>query len=129
MQASPPAKRGPGRPPKPPGEAKRDFYQARIRGALKKRLEEEAALQGRSLSEEIEVRLEQSVSNADLRAEYGPAGAVAAAIIGRTLAELNRAVPFPLTWVDRPDMIEEAAWAAATVFAAFGLEIVPHGVV
>jgi hypothetical protein len=60
-----PAKRGPGRPPKPEGEVKRAFYQARIREAVKAFLELEAKAAGRSLSEEIEVTLEQRVAAAD----------------------------------------------------------------
>jgi hypothetical protein len=60
-----PAKRGPGRPPKPEGEAKRAFYQARIREAVKVFLEQEAKAAGRSLSEEIEATLEQRVASAD----------------------------------------------------------------
>jgi hypothetical protein len=49
-----------GRPPKTPGEAKRASFNTRLRSGLKEALEESARGAGRSLSEEIEFRLEQS---------------------------------------------------------------------
>ena len=48
-----------GRPPKG-GEGKRASFNTRIRDSLKQQLERAAAEAGRSLSEEIEFRLEQS---------------------------------------------------------------------
>lgn len=66
------AKRRPGRPPQH-GEVKRAFFQTRIRESLKQRLEANAAEQGRSLSEEIELRLERSYDRID--AQFGgPSG-------------------------------------------------------
>src|SRR4051812_18246025 len=56
-----PAKRRPGRPSKPEGEAKRSFFQTRIREGVRQRIEAAAAEKGRSLSEEIERRLEMSL--------------------------------------------------------------------
>ena len=61
MEQQPPPKRGPGRPSQH-GEVKRSYFQTRIRESLKQRLEADAAEQGRSLSEEIELRLEESYS-------------------------------------------------------------------
>lgn len=61
MEAS--AKRGPGRPRKPEGEAKRDFFQARIRTVVKSFLEAEAAAEGRSLSEKIETIFEGHIAS------------------------------------------------------------------
>jgi hypothetical protein len=49
-----------GRPPLKAGEAKRASFNTRLRNALKERLEESARAAGRSLSEEIESRLERS---------------------------------------------------------------------
>lgn len=49
-----------GRPPMEPGRAKRSSFNTRIRPGLKSDLEREAATSGRSLSEEIEFRLEVS---------------------------------------------------------------------
>ena len=59
-------KRGRGRPPKE-GETKRAFFTTRIRESLKARLEADAAEQGRSLSEEIELRLEDSYRGLEWR--------------------------------------------------------------
>ena len=56
-----------GRPPLTPGEPKRASFNTRLRTDLKKRLEAEAANVGRSLSEEIEFRLELSVRSDDER--------------------------------------------------------------
>jgi hypothetical protein len=55
---SKPARRG--RPPLKSGEAKRASFNTRLRNALKEHLEEAARATGRSLSEEIESRLERS---------------------------------------------------------------------
>jgi hypothetical protein len=55
---SKPARRG--RPPLKSGEAKRASFNTRLRNALKEHLEEAARAAGRSLSEEIESRLERS---------------------------------------------------------------------
>ena len=49
-----------GRPPMAPGQAKRGTFATRLRPHLKARLEKAALENGRSLSEEIEVRLEES---------------------------------------------------------------------
>ncbi len=49
-----------GRPPLKSGEAKRASFNTRLRNALKEHLEESARAAGRSLSEEIETRLERS---------------------------------------------------------------------
>jgi len=49
-----------GRPPLKSGEAKRASFNTRLRNALKEQLEMYARSAGRSLSEEIEVRLERS---------------------------------------------------------------------
>jgi hypothetical protein len=49
-----------GRPPMTPGQAKRGTFATRLRPQLKARLEKAALENGRSLSEEIEVRLEES---------------------------------------------------------------------
>jgi hypothetical protein len=55
---SKPARRG--RPPLKSGEAKRASFNTRLRNVLKEHLEESARAAGRSLSEEIESRLERS---------------------------------------------------------------------
>lgn len=57
-----------GRPPKVPGEAKRASFNTRLRSGLKEALEESARGAGRSLSEEIEFRLERSFLMDDVTA-------------------------------------------------------------
>lgn len=54
-------KRRRGRPPLKPGEAKRASFNTRLREGLKRDLEQSANKVGRSLSEEIEFRLERSL--------------------------------------------------------------------
>ncbi len=54
-----------GRPPSTPGQPKRSAFNTRLRAIIKKRLEFEAERAGRSLSEEIEIRLEQSFRDED----------------------------------------------------------------
>lgn len=53
-------KRPRGRPPLKPGRGKRSSFNTRIRPQLKEHLERDAKSAGRSLSEEIESRLEES---------------------------------------------------------------------
>ena len=61
-----------GRPPLKKGEAKRSSFNTRLRDRVKERLEAEAANAGRSLSEEIEFRLERSFAEEDAKiAEFG----------------------------------------------------------
>jgi hypothetical protein len=71
MEQSPPPttppKRGRGRPKKLPGELRRAAFQSRLRHELRARLEAEAAKNTRSLSEEIEARLEGSFHTIESR--------------------------------------------------------------
>ena len=60
-------KRARGRPPLEPGRAKRSSFNTRIRSQLKEHLEREAKSAGRSLSEEIEHRLERSMLSDETR--------------------------------------------------------------
>jgi hypothetical protein len=55
-----------GRPPLHAGETKRAAFGTRLRPALKERIEQEASRNGRSLSEEIEYRLENSDRDREL---------------------------------------------------------------
>ena len=61
--SSKPARRG--RPPLKSGEAKRASFNTRFRNTLKEQLEIYARAAGRSLSEEIEFRLERSVDRTE----------------------------------------------------------------
>lgn len=56
-----------GRPPLPKGLGKRASFNTRLRDEVKVRLEQAAVVAGRSLSEEIEHRLERSLSDEDMR--------------------------------------------------------------
>ena len=113
-----------GRPPSTPGQPKRSAFNTRLRAETKQRLEDEARIAGRSLSEEIEFRLEQSFRD---EAAYGGRntndvlkvmGAVAAQIqtrTGKTAADwktglaIGRAWKRLITdWVPRPP----AEWIA-----------------
>ena len=58
-----------GRPRKTDDQAKRSYFNTRMRTELKGRLEAEAANAGRSLSEEIEHRLERSLLDDDAKFE------------------------------------------------------------
>jgi hypothetical protein len=61
---------GRGRPALPAGAAKRASFNTRLRQSIKERLEREAAKAGRSLSEEIERRLEASLEREDIRTRF-----------------------------------------------------------
>ena len=63
-------KRGRGRPPLPPGEGKTAAFTTRLRPRLKGSLEVAAANAGRSLSEEIERRLERSFDEEEAFEQY-----------------------------------------------------------
>lgn len=61
-----------GRPPKFPGEKTRGSLTIRMRDKVRKELEEEAGKHGRSLSEEIETRMEISLAQkTQLQTEWG----------------------------------------------------------
>jgi hypothetical protein len=57
-----------GRPPKYPGEGKRPTLTFRVRGKLHEQLQAAAAASERSISEEIEARLEESFRREELPA-------------------------------------------------------------
>ena len=65
-----------GRPPKPAKERRRSHFTFRTTDALREQLRAAAAVEGRSISEEIEWRLQQSFEREQM------AQAVAKAIIG-----------------------------------------------
>ncbi len=124
---SPGARRG--RPALKPGSPKRSSFNTRLRGETKQRLEDEARIAGRSLSEEIEFRLEQSFRD---EAAYGGRntndvlkvmGAVAAHVQTRTgksasddwttgLAVRHAWKRLIHDWLPRPpaEWIAEAEW-------------------
>ena len=77
-----------GRPRLPDDQAKRASFTTRLRGELKQRLEEEAQIARRSLSEEIEFRLETSVLSQDARERLfgGNHNVALAQILGSSVA-------------------------------------------
>jgi hypothetical protein len=85
-----------GRPPLSPGAPKRASFNTRLREALKGQLETAAEAAGRSLSEEIEFRLEQS-----FQAEEALGGPRTRALF-RSLANLTRLwkANEPDAWLD-----------------------------
>lgn len=109
-----PVKRGPGRPPKR-GEPKRAPFQTRIRESLRDRLEAAADANGRSLSEEIEQRLEDSFDRLD-KPFGGPAGLRVAIMLsasylftGGQLATANGHPDWtPDEWMADPGCFESA---------------------
>jgi hypothetical protein len=121
------AKRGPGRPRKE-GETKRAFFQTRLRESVKKRLEERAATEGRSLSEEIEVRLDRSFERQDilpqvLELAYGRKLAALLQILGRAMSgvgqramfEQTHSLPSPDDWFSDPFAFDQVIWAVETI--------------
>ncbi len=67
MSSVDPKRRG-GRPPKRPGEPKAGNLTLRTYGDLRQKLEAAARLSGRSVSGEVEMRLERSFANDEMRA-------------------------------------------------------------
>lgn len=81
---------GRGRPKMSEGAAKRAAFNTRLRGQLKSRLEDAARNAGRSLSEEIEARLERSIQfegyvDEAMANAYGPRNAGMLLLMGRIL--------------------------------------------
>jgi hypothetical protein len=121
-----------GRPPMKAGEAKRASFNTRLRGALKSELEKSASDSGRSLSEEIEFRLEQSVQRQRalremLELRFGSelarildAGARDAAAEIRRIT--NGRVDVHASWIDTEATFNAARQAFENVFAL----VAPH---
>jgi hypothetical protein len=79
-----------GRPPKTPGEAKRAQFNTRVRPSLKSALDVAAQANRRSVSEEVEARLEQSFSlETILGSQEALLPAAAFALAGQHVAEAS----------------------------------------
>lgn len=126
MAASPKAKRG--RPPLKAAERRRHVLSIRLRDENRKKLEELAALSERSVSEEVEVRLERSFQSQSLRREvlemmFGQRGAALAFMIGLAAREIGAAIgpdgPENAwdvgNWIDDPTAFDEIAQAINTI--------------
>jgi len=102
-----------GRPPLDPGVAKRASFNTRLRPALKLALETAAKQEGRSLSEEIEFRLEQSLDEerhmADaLELGFGRQVAGLMLAIGHVMKEAEPARrPGELGWLSNPEAFRQ----------------------
>jgi TraY domain len=99
---------------------------------LKQRLDEAAKLNGRSLSQEAELRLEQSFrQQQDLLLEtlataYGPRLAVMIISLARGLGELQRLAEFPSDWIDDPRLYALAKVQIDEALPAFAPEPEPE---
>ena len=95
--------RGRGRPPIEPSQRKRNNVTVRVRDDTKGRLTAAAALNGRSLSEEIEARLERSLADEETRYEDfgGRGGFEFLRVLGVVASQLGRQAGRPNWWRDQ----------------------------
>ena len=125
------AKRGRGRPPAPEEERRRSNLSLRVRTETRSALEEAAAQNGRSLSEEAELRLDYTVraeQGADqlLDFAYGRPLSGLVLLLARVLRESGAAAGFSTsyslvganTWLDNPYAFDQAMRAAVAVLEA-----------
>lgn len=126
------SKRGRGRPPKPASARKRNNVTIRLRDDTKHALERDAATNQRSLSEEIESRIERSRIDQDYMAQMrqqlgGSASYALLMIIGRVMHEAgSHAAMFKgaktaadvNAWSGNAYAFDQAARAAITVLNA-----------
>jgi Arc-like DNA binding domain len=110
-----------GRPSLTPGEAKRSQFNTRLRASLKLALDDAARSSGRSLSEEIEARLEQSLTLESIfggREVFDLALLLAAtfALAGQRAAETDNHPDWRAAqWRNDPWCYETAIFAVADV--------------
>jgi hypothetical protein len=120
-----------GRPPLAPGKAKRASFNTRLRPSLKVVLEAAATQQGRSLSEEIEYRLERSLDDQRHLVEALELG------FGRQVAGLMLAIgcvirdaappprPGELGWLSSPEAFRVIAESISLLLQAVGPDANP----
>lgn len=121
-------KRPPGRPKLPAAERRRNFISMRLRDDTKARLEDSARRNQRSLSEEIEAKLETALSietgiNEGLSLKYGPAAAGLLRLMGEAMMEAGFHVAHQTTqrterlrdWPLNPAAFEAAKQASVAV--------------
>jgi hypothetical protein len=104
----------------------------RFRGDVYNRLIEEAGRNDRPLGNELELRTEMSLRDGNaldlaMTFKYGTTLSVALEVTGQAMLEISRGVPFPQTWVDRPEVGDDMAWAAVGILAAFQGREHPEG--
>ena len=111
-------KRPRGRPPLPPGQGKRASFTTRLSNDLKQKLEAEAHAVGRSLSEEIETRLANSLRDPNVMFDAVAGGNKNASffrIIGLVFGGISQGTSADSVW-DRPQAFVEAADAMRAFF-------------
>jgi len=113
----------------PPGEGKLHAVGLRTTRKIYDALREAAAQSGRSIAQEVERRVEQSLENVDFLTQaqklaFGPLVAVALAVIGRATVEINGHAKFPQNWSEEPRLIDEVIWTAEAVFGGIAGRLV-----
>jgi hypothetical protein len=116
------AKHRPGRPPLKPGDRKNFNFTFRSRGELRNQLEAAAARSSRSVSEEIEHRLDRSFHTQELlfdalEAIYGEGTAAILLAIGKLMRDAGRSAGFRATftldgadqWFNNPYAYDQVA--------------------
>jgi len=121
-----------GRPPKPVEDRRRNNVTIRLRDATKAQLEVEASRSQRSVSDEVETRLEQSfraesLFNEILQAKFGRPLTGLLLAMGYAMHEAGRMSAFQSTytlegmdaWAENAHAFDQAAKAASHVLEAF----------
>ena len=119
MTAQKATARSRGRPRLPPDQGKRASFTTRIRAELRGRLDREASRVGRSLSEEIEFRLELSVRDQDvLSVDYGgPHNVRLMRVIASAIAAIEARKG--ARWTEDPQVLQDVHAAIREVSDAF----------
>jgi hypothetical protein len=123
-------KRRAGRPTTAPKEREKATLGIRASADLKRRINEAAETNGRSLSQEAEVRLENSFRGERylddaMDLAYGPRGAVFLAAIGRALREVDRHSGPVIDWMDDAYMFNDLVGAIDVIVETFRPADVP----
>lgn len=114
-----PPKRPRGRPPLTPDAGKRSSFTTRIRTELRELLEEQAGGAGRSLSEEIEFRLETSVRDQDVLTHVfgGQHNLALLRVISSAISAIE--AKNGARWIDDVNVLAEVHSAASSVLDAY----------
>jgi hypothetical protein len=121
--------RRPGRPRTKHESGSGDYIGFRVPYVLKARLHNDAVASGRSLSTEVQFRLEQSIrgetASHALESTFGPQGGALAMLIGMLVRQAPGACNLPIEgdWLNNPNAF---AWAAEEIRAALD-ELAPPG--
>ncbi len=121
-----------GRPPLKPDSRRSYKLSVTIRERLRRQLEQSAEEEGRTLSQEVEYRIERSFERAELMWEmmelaYGREAAALLVVMARAMADAGRASGYRhsptgnegASWLDDRFAYEQAQKAAATILEKF----------